>query len=75
LSSTCSDSKQRRASASRRRLTNAWFFQLTVVVELPTDSPMAQEEVFAPALPIWRIKDSDDAIERANNSPFGLGSV
>lgn len=51
------------------------FFQLTVVVELPTDSPMAEEEVFGPALPIWRVKDFDEAIERANNSPFGLGSV
>jgi succinate-semialdehyde dehydrogenase/glutarate-semialdehyde dehydrogenase len=35
---------------------------------------MAQEEVFGPALPIWRVRDLDDAIGRANDSPFGLGS-
>ena len=36
---------------------------------------MAREEVFGPALPIWRVGDLDEAIERANDSPFGLGSA
>ena len=35
---------------------------------------MATEEVFGPALPIWRVGDLDEAIERANASQFGLGS-
>jgi len=38
------------------------------------DSPMAVEEVFGPALPIWRVRDLDEALELANASPFGLGS-
>jgi acyl-CoA reductase-like NAD-dependent aldehyde dehydrogenase len=45
-----------------------------VVVDPPHDSPMATEEVFGPALPIWRVRDLDEAIERANASQFGLGS-
>ena len=51
-----------------------FFHEPTVVLDPAPDSPMAQEEVFGPALPIWRVKDFDEAIERANDSPFGLGS-
>jgi acyl-CoA reductase-like NAD-dependent aldehyde dehydrogenase len=51
-----------------------WFHEPTVVSEPPADSPMAMEEIFGPALPIWRVRDLDDAIERSNASPFGLGS-
>jgi acyl-CoA reductase-like NAD-dependent aldehyde dehydrogenase len=55
-------------------LADGWFHQPTVVADPPKDSPMAREEVFGPALPIWRVKDMDEAIELANDSPFGLGS-
>jgi succinate-semialdehyde dehydrogenase/glutarate-semialdehyde dehydrogenase len=51
-----------------------FFYPPTVVADPPHDSPMATEEVFGPALPIWRVRDLDDAIERANASPYGLGS-
>jgi succinate-semialdehyde dehydrogenase/glutarate-semialdehyde dehydrogenase len=51
-----------------------FFYPPTVVVDPPHDAPMATEEVFGPALPIWRVKDFDEAIERANASQFGLGS-
>jgi acyl-CoA reductase-like NAD-dependent aldehyde dehydrogenase len=56
-------------------LAKGWFYSPTVVLEPPDDSPMAREEVFGPALPIWRVKDLDEAIARANDSPFGLGSA
>jgi succinate-semialdehyde dehydrogenase/glutarate-semialdehyde dehydrogenase len=55
-------------------LSGGHFYQPTVVLEPPRDSPMAQEEVFGPALPIWRVADFDEALARANDSPFGLGS-
>jgi succinate-semialdehyde dehydrogenase/glutarate-semialdehyde dehydrogenase len=55
-------------------LDDGWFHEPTVVVEPGKDSPMAVEEVFGPALPIWRVGDLDEAIELANSSPFGLGS-
>jgi acyl-CoA reductase-like NAD-dependent aldehyde dehydrogenase len=56
------------------RLQRGWFHAPTVVVDPPHDSPMAQEEVFGPALPIWRVRDFGEAIRLANDSPFGLGS-
>jgi acyl-CoA reductase-like NAD-dependent aldehyde dehydrogenase len=55
-------------------LSGGFFYAPTVVVDPPHDSPMATEEVFGPALPIWRVRDLDEAIERANASQFGLGS-
>jgi succinate-semialdehyde dehydrogenase/glutarate-semialdehyde dehydrogenase len=51
-----------------------WFYEPTLVREPPLDSPLATEEVFGPALPIWRVRGLDEAIERANASEFGLGS-
>jgi acyl-CoA reductase-like NAD-dependent aldehyde dehydrogenase len=57
-----------------RELSGGFFYLPTVVVDPPHDAPMASEEVFGPALPIWRVHDLDEAIERANASQFGLGS-
>ncbi len=56
------------------QLANGFFHQPTVILDPPKDSPMAREEVFGPALPIWRVADLDEALALANDSPFGLGS-
>jgi succinate-semialdehyde dehydrogenase/glutarate-semialdehyde dehydrogenase len=55
-------------------LSNGWFYEPTLILEPPHDSAVAVEEVFGPALPIWRVGGLDEAIERANASQFGLGS-
>ncbi len=62
------------AAGARRASTAAGSTSRPSIVEPGRDSPMAIEEVFGPALPIWRVKDMDEAIELANDSPFGLGS-
>ena len=48
---------------------------LTLLLEPPADARVAVEETFGPVLPIWRVGGLDEAIERANDSPFGLGSA
>jgi len=53
---------------------SGWFYEPTLILEPPHDSRVAVEEVFGPALPIWRVRDLEEAIERANASQFGLGS-
>ncbi|MFA9430291.1 aldehyde dehydrogenase [Egicoccus sp. AB-alg2] len=55
-------------------LTKGWFHAPTVVAEPSHDSRLAREETFGPVLPVWRVSDLDEAVERANDSPFGLGS-
>jgi acyl-CoA reductase-like NAD-dependent aldehyde dehydrogenase len=51
------------------------FFLTPTVVQNPApDSRLATEEVFGPVLPVWRVSSLDEAIERANDTPYGLGS-
>lgn len=50
------------------------FLMPTLVADAPLNSKMVTEEVFGPALPVWRVKDLDEAIGMANQSIWGLGS-
>jgi acyl-CoA reductase-like NAD-dependent aldehyde dehydrogenase len=52
-----------------------WFYQPTLLLEPPADARVATEETFGPVLPIWRVADLEEAITRANASPYGLGSA
>ena len=51
-----------------------WFLEPAVVAEPAEDSRLMTEEVFGPVLPVFRYSDFDDAIRRANDTPYGLGS-
>lgn len=50
------------------------FYEPTLLVEPARDSRVATEEVFGPALPVWRVGDMEEALSQANGSIFGLGS-
>src|SRR3954447_20160693 len=51
-----------------------WFLEPAVVAEPADDSRLMTEEVFGPVLPVLRYGDFDDAVRRANATPYGLGS-
>jgi acyl-CoA reductase-like NAD-dependent aldehyde dehydrogenase len=51
-----------------------WFLEPAVIAEPAPDSRVMREEVFGPVLPVIRFSDFDDAIQRANDTPYGLGS-
>ena len=51
-----------------------WFLEPAVIAEPGPDSRVMTEEVFGPVLPVLRFTDFDDAIARANDTPYGLGS-
>lgn len=53
---------------------DGYFFSPTVLSDVSLDARMVKEEVFGPALPVWKVRDLDQAIEMANNSPYGLGA-
>jgi succinate-semialdehyde dehydrogenase/glutarate-semialdehyde dehydrogenase len=50
------------------------FLLPTLLADASMDSKVVTEEVFGPALPIWRVKNLDEAIEMANKSIWGLGA-
>ena len=50
------------------------FYFPTVLGNVDYDASIAREECFGPALPIFVVKDLEEAIERANDTPYGLGS-
>jgi succinate-semialdehyde dehydrogenase/glutarate-semialdehyde dehydrogenase len=51
-----------------------YYFEPTVVVDVPDGARVWTEETFGPLLPIMRVRDLDEALEKANSSEFGLGS-
>lgn len=57
------------------RFEKGYFLQPTVLLEVPPDAVIWEEECFGPVLPLMRVKDLDEATTRANSSPYGLGAT
>ncbi len=51
-----------------------FFYEPTVLVDVPKDSPAFREEVFGPVAAVLRVRDADEAIELANDNRYGLGA-
>lgn len=49
-------------------------FQPTALAGVPTSSQIFQEEFFGPVAMLFRVRGAEEAIQVANNSPFGLGA-
>ena len=56
------------------KLRDGNFLLPTVFESPPEDSRVAREEVFGPVLAAWSFTDLDDAIARANDTPYGLSA-
>ncbi len=51
-----------------------FFYEPTVLTDIPRESPAFSEEVFGPVASIFRAQDAADAIEISNSTLFGLGA-
>jgi RHH-type proline utilization regulon transcriptional repressor/proline dehydrogenase/delta 1-pyrroline-5-carboxylate dehydrogenase len=67
-------SEQGRIAAQAREWPRegGWYCPPTLAVDLPADSAVIMEEVFAPLLAVERVRDVDDACERVEASPYAL---
>jgi len=50
-----------------------YYFPPTVLINTSKDSPAACEELFGPVAVVHVVKDLDEAIQLANDIPWGLG--
>nr|PZN68626.1 MAG: aldehyde dehydrogenase [Pseudomonadota bacterium] len=52
-----------------------FFIYPTVIAGLPDSARLVCEEQFGPVMPVLKYSSIDEAIERANNSEYGLGAT
>ncbi|ATY14537.1 NAD-dependent succinate-semialdehyde dehydrogenase [Amycolatopsis sp. AA4] len=50
------------------------FYPATVLTDVPVDARLASEEIFGPVAPITPFDTEDEAVEKANDTEFGLVS-
>ena len=56
------------------KLRDGNFLRPTIFSEPPEDTRVAREEVFGPVLAAWSFRDLDDAMAKANDTPYGLSA-
>jgi succinate-semialdehyde dehydrogenase / glutarate-semialdehyde dehydrogenase len=77
MESIIQDSKARGgkiATGGSRHGNQGYFFQPTVITDLPDDSKLMTVEPFGPIAPIVPFKTFDEVVERANSLEYGLAA-
>jgi succinate-semialdehyde dehydrogenase/glutarate-semialdehyde dehydrogenase len=65
--------KGARIAAGGTRIGNrGYYFPLTVLADVPDDARAMREEPFGPLALVSRVRNLDEAIEKANSVPYGL---
>jgi succinate-semialdehyde dehydrogenase/glutarate-semialdehyde dehydrogenase len=53
---------------------SGFFYEPTVLADVPKDSPAFREEVFGPVAAVLRVRDAQEAVGLANDNRYGLGA-
>ncbi len=63
-----------RPALSDGSLADGFFHQPTILENVTRDMDIYQQEIFGPAVAVYRVASFDEALDLANGTPFGLGS-
>jgi len=67
--------KGARITAGGERIANrGYYFPLTVLADVPDDVRAMRDEPFSPLALLSRVRNVDEAIEKANSVPYGLAA-
>jgi succinate-semialdehyde dehydrogenase/glutarate-semialdehyde dehydrogenase len=55
-------------------LADGWFYEPTVLTDVTPGMRVHREETFGPVATLYRVESLDEAVELANDAPFGLSS-
>jgi succinate-semialdehyde dehydrogenase/glutarate-semialdehyde dehydrogenase len=61
-------------TGGKRHGNQGFFYEPTIVTDVPDDAKVMTEEPFGPIAPIVTFKTFDEVVERANSLPFGLAA-
>ena len=61
-------------TGGKRIARRGFFYEPTVLVDIPRESPAYREEIFGPVACFFRAKNAAEAIAIANDTSFGLGA-
>jgi succinate-semialdehyde dehydrogenase / glutarate-semialdehyde dehydrogenase len=61
-------------TGGQRRGNQGYFYEPTVITEVPDDAKVMTQEPFGPLAPVVTFKSLDEVVERANSLPYGLAA-
>jgi succinate-semialdehyde dehydrogenase/glutarate-semialdehyde dehydrogenase len=77
MAAIVNDSKSRGGkivTGGKRHGNQGYFFEPTVITDIPDDSKLMTQEPFGPIAPVVTFKTFDEVVERANSLKFGLAA-
>jgi succinate-semialdehyde dehydrogenase / glutarate-semialdehyde dehydrogenase len=61
-------------TGGQRRGNQGYFYEPTVITDVPDDCKIMTQEPFGPLAPVVAFKTFDEVVERANSLPYGLAA-
>ncbi|WP_315095627.1 succinic semialdehyde dehydrogenase [uncultured Cellulomonas sp.] len=62
------------AGGEQRPDVGPWFYEPTILADVPDEARLVREETFGPVVSIWRVASDDEAVAAMNDSEFGLNA-